>query len=926
MNMDATRWQQVRQLFERVCELPEPQWRPALEQLSGDPTLVAEALALLTAQTVELGGASQQVEALLRQAAGPELGVGDTIGPWRLVRHLASGGMGSVFVAERADALYEQQVAVKLLRGLADPYTARQLANERQILASLQHPHIARLYDGGTTPMGQPYLVMEYVSGTTLDVWLREQAPGLEARLELFETICGAVQAAHARLVLHCDLKPGNVMVRADGSPVLLDFGIAHLLDAGEGQARGRFCTMPYASPELLAGQPVGMTGDVFSLGVMLLELLAGRAPSRGLDDAAQPLPSASTLADGRVAWARRLRGDLDAIVARACAIDPDARYASAAELARDLRRWRSHYPVEARGRGRLYRAGRLLRRRWRESVAACVVLAMTAVFVSGLRVARDEARQQALSAEHVSEFLVNAFQAADPRERGRQGGPAMSAREVLDASARRIDQDLSATPALRAHLRTVLGRAYLNLGLPAQAEALLRQAAEEAKSMGRSLDEANALHDLALLLSNQRRGEEALRAAQAALQTAERLEDPGMIAGALNVLGLSLKTLDRYEEAEAALKRGLALRREQMRAHPEDTRGPGSDDGSLLHNLALVRELRGEYADAERYFREAMAVRAARYGERSYEYRAHLDGLAGVLREQGRLREATRMQERSLELAREQLGDAPNELTQGALQELAGLYQDLGDLARSSDYYRRARAELDALGQQDTLDDALLLNNYATLQETRGEIAQAEALYRRSLEIRRRELGEDAKMALNTEANLGRLLMRNGRLREAEPLLAHSYAGMAKLLEPDNPTMLIQRLTRAELWMRRGDLAQARQALVAATPAKGWEDVSASLRNRRDMLEAEITQREGNAAAAVGLWQALVARSHANLDESAVPLAQLRLSLASALAQQGQAQAAREQLALAQPVLTAALVEGAEPLRRLQAVSASLQ
>jgi len=925
MNMDVDRWQQVRQMFERVCELPASRWREELERLSGDPVLVAETLALLTAQTAQLGSVSAQVEALLQQAAGPELGVGDAVGPWRLVRHLASGGMGSVFVAERADALYEQQVAIKLLRGLPDPYTARQLASERQILASLQHPNIARLYDGGTTPMGQPYLVMEYVQGTTLDAWLREHAPGLDARLDLFDKICGAVQAAHAKLVLHCDLKPGNVMVRADGEPVLLDFGIAHLLDAREGQARNRFCTLPYASPELLSGAPVGVASDVFGLGIMLLELVAGAAPTRGLDNASETLPLASVLARGRVPRARRLRGDLDAVIARACAIDPEARYGSAAELARELQRLRRHYPVQARGGGRLYRARRLLRRRWRETLVGGVALAMTVGFVSSLRVARDEAREQAMTAERVSAFLVSAFQAADPRERQGLAGRPLSARDVLDASARSIDQDLDATPAMRAHLRAVIGRAYLNLGLSRQAEPLLRQAARESQALGRLEDASAAQHDLALLLANERRGKEALVAAQASLALSEQLQDAGMISGSLNMMGLALKALDRYPEAEQALQRALALRRQHMREHPEN-QGPGSDDGSILHNLALVREQRGDYAQAEQYFRQAMAVRRKRYGERSYEYRAHLDGLAGVLREQGRLREATRMQERSLALAREQLGNAPNELTQSNVQELAGLYQDLGDLARSRDFYQQAREELDALGQQGTLDDALLLNNYATLQEARGEIAEAEALYRRSLEIRRQVLGAETKMSLNTEANLGRFLMRNGRLQEAEPLLAHSYRGMSKLLEPDNPALLIQRLTRAELWLRRGDVRQARTALEAATPAKGWASASAGLRDRRDMLAAEITLREGDAAGAAALWGAMVARTHASLDESALPLAKLRLYWAEALVAQGRKEVAREQLALARPVLEGQLVAGAEPLRRLQAATATLQ
>lgn len=927
MSASPQRWQQVRGLFEQVCELPQAQWRAALEGLSGDATLVEEALSLLVAQTMELGGVSDQLDTLLTRAAGPELGVGASIGHWRLVQHLASGGMGSVFVAERADGLYEQQVAIKLLRGLPDAVTAGQLAGERRILAGLQHPNIARLYDGGTTPMGQPYLVMEYVQGTTLDRYVAEGGAGLDARLELFLKVCAAVQAAHARLVLHCDLKPGNVLVRADGEPVLVDFGIAHLLDAAQGQARARFCTLPYASPELLGGQPVGIAGDVFSLGVMLLELVADARVARTADQAALPMPPASRLAAAACPWRRRLPGDLDAIIARACAIDPGLRYPSADALARDLLRWRRHQPVQARGGGRLYRAGRFLRRRWRETAAAGVALAIAAGFVWSLKDARDAARTEAQTAEKVSDFLVSAFNAADPRMRGRDAASnQVSARQLLDNSARDIDTDLASTPAMRARLRQVIGQAYMNLGQVPEAEKMLRQAAAELQGPGIDMpyEASRALHDLSLLLSNSGRAKEAIAPARQSLALAERLKNPGMVSGALNILGVALTGVDQNDEALTVLQRALDIRRQQLVGRPADKPWEAhEDENSILNNIGLAYKNRGDYAAAETYYRQAVALARQHYGEQSVAYQSDLAGLSDLLARSGQLRQAADLQERNMALTAKLYGQDSGPMASG-YETLAGTYQDLGDLQRADAAYGHALALAPAVYGNDTVNYAILLNNYATLLEDRGETGQAEALYRQSLQIRRDRLGPDDRRTLTTQANLGRLLMRQGHYDQAEPLLDEAYRGLSAKLPPDHRLIQIQRLTRAEFWMRKGDQAKARQLLAEATPAGGWKD--GSLLDRRDQLDAEIALRAGDPAAAARIYQALIGRLQGARDATGVVMAKLRLGLAAAQLAMGERQAARAQLVQLAPELRAQLADGAEPLQRLQALEQALQ
>src|SRR5690606_2952448 len=362
--------------------------------------------------TASLDRALRPLGELMAALPETELQVGDRLGQWQLVERLASGGMGTVFVAERVDGLFRQRVAIKLLRGVgSDPGIAGRMAEERRILAGLGHPGIARLFDGGTTPSGHPYLVMEYIDGPPLDAHCRHHGLGLHERLQLFLRVCRAVQAAHQRLVVHCDLKPSNILVRDEVAPVLLDFGIARVLGQGQGgDDPSAFCTPAYASPEQLAGASVDVTSDVFSLGVLLVELMARRTTGRGIDDRDRPVPLPSVLAQDDPGWARALRGDLDAITAKACALDPAQRYPTVEAFAGDIERHLAHRPVTARAATPGYRAGRWLRRHWRLAAIGVMVATLVAVFVWRVGTERDRAEREAREAQLVSDFLVDAF------------------------------------------------------------------------------------------------------------------------------------------------------------------------------------------------------------------------------------------------------------------------------------------------------------------------------------------------------------------------------------------------------------------------------------------------------------------------------------------------------------------------------------
>lgn len=441
--------------------------------------------------------------------------MGDIVGPYRLVRKLGEGEMGIVWMAERSDGPIPRPVALKLPQ-VWRPCAAlvERMAREREILATLNHPNVARLYNAGVTTAGQPYLALEYIEGRRIDEFVAEAGLDLRRLLALFIQVTDAVAHAHSQLVVHRDLKPSNILVTAGGDARLLDFGIAKLLEQGEAreteltQQSGRALTPDYASPEQIAGEPIGTASDVYSLGVVLYELLTGVRPYRLKRDSRGALEEAILQADPpkpsdvAVERSRRkaLRGDLDWIVLKAMAKERDRRYASAAELGADLRRFLRDEPVEASPPSAAYWMGEFVRRR-RIAVAsaALVVLALiagTAGTTAGMvraRRAEASARTEAATAERYSKFLVNMFEAAAPEE---SKGRDITAREILQLGAARIRKELANEPLLEARLLATIGWVYTRLGLYLEARPMLDEAVALARGKGDrgKLDLAQAL------------------------------------------------------------------------------------------------------------------------------------------------------------------------------------------------------------------------------------------------------------------------------------------------------------------------------------------------------------------------------------------------------------------------------------------------
>ncbi|MGH7528613.1 MAG: serine/threonine-protein kinase, partial [Gemmatimonadales bacterium] len=523
-HLTPLRWQRLALIFDDVLELaPEARAAYLDHACAGDAALRAEIDALLAADAGS-GDFPEAAEAYFpslmgaaADAAQPPAGglaAGTVIGPYRVVRELAQGGMGAVYLAERADGQFEQRVALKLIRaGLDSVEVQRRFLAERQILARLNHPNIAKLLDGGIAAEGRPWFAMELVDGSPLLAWCDERKLGLTERLRIFEAVCDAVRYAHQNLVVHRDLKPSNILVTTDGRVKLLDFGIAKVLEGGAEGQRGsgadvapltrtelRILTPEYAAPEQVRGEPVTTATDVYALGAVLYELLAGQrvhrfdrhTPAeieRVVCETDPEPPSAAAMQDVAASAARRteprrlrrlLRGDLDTIVLKALQKDPARRYPSAEALLDDLRRFESGLPIKARPESRTYRLGKFVRRHG-VGVAAgtALFLALLAGLGGTLWQARAAARE-ASRAVAVKDFLVGLFQESDPAQaRGRN----ITADELLARGIQRLDTALTRDPALQSELLGELGKIHRELGLFERADSLLERSVRLART-----------------------------------------------------------------------------------------------------------------------------------------------------------------------------------------------------------------------------------------------------------------------------------------------------------------------------------------------------------------------------------------------------------------------------------------------------------
>ena len=872
-------WGRISAILDEALELSGADRRAYLDRACGDDSaLRAEVEALLRFGEGSAGFLDEPVAdhaavvASLESAGTSELvtdgpGVGSRIGPYRLVREAGRGGMGAVFEAERADEQFRQRVALKIVRrGLhADSIFVRRFLDERQILADLEHPNIARLLDGGVTGDGDPWFAMEFVEGMPIDRYCTTRGLSIEARLDLFCTVCDAVQYAHRRLIVHRDLKPSNILVTEDGSVKLLDFGIAHLLGADSStgddvEAETRMLTPQYASPEQVRGDTLTTASDVYSLGAILYEMLSGRRPyevARGTVTgiarqlgAEEVLPPSSGT-DARVR--RRLAGDLDAIVLRAMQKDPERRYPTADGLAADIRRHRSRHPVSARGDSPGYRA-RLFVRRNRVGVAAGVLVGLA--LLGGMAGTAWQARAaslEAAKAREVTNFVTGLFNVSNPNEsRGRE----ITARELLETGARHVDSALVGQPELHVELLGVLGSIHRALGLYARADTILQHAVDRARAtygaqhpeFARRLTALGAVKRLegdfksadsilqSALVIQERRLERnhpdisatlvALGRTAVDLRTMPRAEslyrkalaidralygdDKLEVAITLHELGTALWLGAKLEGADSANRAGLAIRQRHLDPdHPLVTLS--------LAYVADVRAAQGDLKEAERLQRDVLARRRRLYPNGHPDLAISLHALAWTLEQSGRYLEADALYTEGLETRRKLLGpDHPETILE--INNLAVVRYRMGQFAGAEAAFRDVIERWGkTLGPQHLSTNTVVNNLGAALSE-QGRYAEAEPLVRQSLALRRARLGDSHVDVAASLRNLGILLHRSGRgLNEAERSLRESLRIYRKELPAGHPRAAEALTALGGLLVSQGDAAEAEPLLREA-------------------------------------------------------------------------------------------------------------
>ena len=525
-------WQRADELLDEALDLPPGQRSPFLDRTCGDNRQLRGLVErLISAAEIEdpefkSGGALQgPLGDLVRtELAEEESLAGTMVGRYRIVRELGRGGMAVVYLAERADGQFRQEVALKLLSaGLVASHVGRRFDRERQILAHARHPGVARLLDGGAGPSGRPYLVMEYVDGRPIDRYCDEEKLTVEARLDLFLQVARVVEDAHRNLIVHRDIKPSNILVTAEGHAKLLDFGIAKLLDpeatSGDAPVSGsaiRLMTPAYASPEQVRGNPVTTASDTYQLGLLLYILLTGRFPyDLGDGDPAErmraivqrepvrpstaasspegspegwPPPGHDPRTPGEIAYdrgttpaklRRLLSGDLDAILWRALGKEPETRYGTVSQLIEDIERYKAGRTVTARPDTWAYRTGKLARRHSAVfatgAIAALLMLALGLLYTAGLVRERDRARQEAAREARVSEFVRTLF-VVPP------GTGPLTPRQILDRAVARVDLELTGEPEVQSDLLALLAGMYRDLGLQTEARALQARSDELAR------------------------------------------------------------------------------------------------------------------------------------------------------------------------------------------------------------------------------------------------------------------------------------------------------------------------------------------------------------------------------------------------------------------------------------------------------------
>ena len=743
MRADSAHWRLIDAAMDRLLVAPVTELAVLIDELAGDDAALRLELGSLMRAHAAAGEFLEQPAASFINdgALDPDRDsrrdvAGRLVGRYRLLEQIARGGMGAVWLAGRDDGQYEQRVALKLIkRGMDTDEIIGRFLRERQILARMQHPHIARLLDGGVSDDGRPYFAMEHVVGLPITQYCRDNALTVHERLTLFETVCQAVHYAHANLVVHRDLKPSNVLVTSTGDVKLLDFGIAKLLDddtSGTLAGWSRPYTPEYATPEQLTGEPITTACDVYQLGLLLHELLTGRLPYQVVrHDVAETrriiceteLTVPSTLADMPT-----LRGDLDTILCTALAKQPGMRYRSAESFAADVARHRTGHPISVRSTVRSYRAARYLRRHRLPIATVLTVVAfalgMIGTYTRRVRIERDRAVLAAAKVGQSEEFIQRFFQGWNPGGADRR---LVSMDDQLDLATNRAERELAASPTMQASMFSLLGSLNERVGRYVIADSLL----------SRSLR----------------------------LQRASDVTDGADLAATRSRQGRLFMSVGRHAEAEAAFRDALTTNRALFGArHPESLRAE--------YDVAQLMSASDRWRESDSLFRVLLAKMSDPDSVTSVLRAETTRSLGYALFQQGRFAESQEILESALVSQLREFGPMSG-IAVGTMRALGSVVRDRGQLARADTLYRESQRVADALFGPDHVETDGSGQVLTLLLQRMGNFAPAESLSRAGLARSERRFGK--RRAWDWRNLLSATLLDEDKLTDAEPLLWES-------------------------------------------------------------------------------------------------------------------------------------------------------
>jgi serine/threonine-protein kinase len=876
MKMDSTRWHRIQTLFHEAADLPEHQRHTFLKDSCHDDDLVADVLAMLEEDSRGASLLDRGVASLAHRIVGngtaPSFAPQD-FGPYHIGNVLGEGGMGVVYLAGRDDL--GSLVAIKILRDAwLSPARRERFLSEQRTLAQLNHPSIARLYDADTLADGTPWFVMEYVDGLPLTEYCWRRQSSIRERLQSFRSVCEAVQHAHQHAIIHRDLKPSNILVKSDGTVKLLDFGIAKQLPGVDKPVDRtltglRLMTPAYAAPEQVRDGPVGIYTDVYSLGVILYELLAGRlpfdlsdrTPAEAVAMIAERHPEKPSAAareteelpgtSSRIAPARKTAwADLDVLCLTAMHKDPQRRYRSVEALIRDIDHYLNGEPLEAQADTLRYRLGKFIGRNRRSFVAAVVALIIVAglvvFFTVRLAAARNRTLTEAARTQRIQSFMLNLF--------GDQtAGPADSLRVVtlLDRGveeARILDRD----PAVQAELYQTLGGIYQRLGKLDRADALLGSALARRRAIyGRDHPEvAESLVAVGLLRISQARLDEAERLVREGFAMSRRIlpaNDP-VVARATSALGKVLEHRGRYPQAITILEQAIrlqsapgasapdladslnelanaqfylghyaisdSLNRRILTMHRQMYGGRHPLVADDLINLSAIQFNLGRYPEAEGFARQALDINQSWYGKDHPEVASSLTFLGQALCREGRFDEAEDALQRALAIQERVYGTMHNRVAL-ALNELGSVELKRGKLDEAEAQFRRAADIYRTVNGDRHYSVAMALSNLAGVYLERNQYARAEQLFREVIARLTQALSADHLNTGVAQIKLGRTLLREHRYTEAETRLLAGYEIVGKQTSP------------AATWLQA-----ARQDLVTLYSQSGHPEKAARFRD----------------------------------------------------------------------------------------------